>query len=360
MTTYVRYICDKCNREIETELDPLRPSLDKCNITYRCEGKLKKIGEKKLRSELVPLPQAGVDSWRQRGSESVAVLAKSDPQWITFLTSDNYITVALKQLTATLGDRLTLQLNMLSNSVRPFVEYTYSLAPGAKIITGLDINSKNLRFSVNDEVHVYLNGVKQYSLDPTDSSNNPLLGSYTKDLASFSVKFANALIDASTVKIVVYGVLSHVTYDLIAEHNVNTQSNWGNVQKCTINNEDYYLYHANVYNLPINYYFSVSSLKAGNTVLDLSSANLLLSSRPFTTLDRVYNAVLPLSTASQFNKSLVNEIIDFRIKDDAFLDIYPFISITRFDNYPDVINSVTGFSLSQSKITSNTTNGPAV
>lgn len=361
MTTYIRYQCDACHREIESELDPIRPSLNKCNITYKCEGKLVKIGEKKLRSELVPLPQAGVDNWRQRGTELISREKIAEPVWVTALSSENYISVAVKRTGAAPGitHQIHILLNLLSNSVRPFVEYTYTLAPLTKIVTGLDANSKNLRFTVDDEVFVYVNGVKQYSLDP-DTSYHATLGTYNKDFDSNSIKFKNALVDSSTVKVVVYGVLSHVTYDLTAVHDVNLLSTWGNIKTVSFNETVYDVYQANVLNMPINYYFSLRSVMVGNATIPNDNVKLLMSERPFTALSRWYDKWLPFNDKIKFNKVMVDEIIDIKINADTLIDVFPLIRPTPYTGYPDTITGVAGFKVTQPTLSSINTNGPAV
>ena len=357
---YIRYKCDKCNREIEAELEPLRPTLDKCNITFRCEGKLKKIGEKKLRSELVPLPQAGLDSWRQRGT-TVTDLSTTTDVWVTALSLANTLTFAIKQSAHASGD-VTLRLNMLSNSARPFTEYTYSAAPQTKIITGLDINSKNLRFTSDDEVYVYVNGVKQYSLDQDDTSYSVTLGTYTKDFSSYSIKFTSALTDSSTVKVVVYGVLTNVTYDIVGKHE-STSSSWGNVETVKIADEIYDVYNANCYELPVNFYFSVNSLfDSSSSNIALTNAVLLLSVRPFTQLDRNYGHVVLLSNADlRLNKLVSDNISDVRINSSLISNLYPPITVVRYDgSLSDTISSSTGFDIAQDIVKSKLVIGPIV
>lgn len=362
MTTYIHYKCDTCHREIETELDPFRPDLNKCNITYRCEGKLSKTGETRLRSELVPLPQAGLDNWRKRGVEAIAELVEAAPVWVTALSSDNYIAIAVKRVgpPPAINHQLHIILNMLSNSVRPFVEYTYTLAPLTKIVTGLDVNSKNLRFNANDQVFVYVNGVEQYSLDASDSNYHPTLGSYNKDFPSYSIKFKNALVDTSVVKVVVYGVLTHVTYDLTAVKDMNTFSVWGNVKTTVINNETYDVYHANIVNLPINYYFSIHQTLDGSSVIANDRIKLLMSIRPFTYLSRRYDKVLPFNDAIKFNKTLIDEIIDIQVSSDLLEDIYPLIHFERYSGFTDDITEITGYAGTQYSLSSTNINGPSV
>lgn len=356
MTTYIRFKCSICNREIESELDPLRPTLDKCNITYRCEGKLKKVGEKKLRSELVPLPQAGLDSWRQRGAAEVLPLVVKEPVWVTALTGDSCITLALRDDGVIPQPQdITLRLNLLSNSARPFIEYTYSSAALTKIVTGLDVNSKNLRFSNTDEVIVYLNGVRQYDVGPS--------ASYTLDYTSFAVKFNAPFFDASTVKVVVYSALTYTSYDLVAHHNSTTGA-WGGVKKLWIDDMRYSVYHANVDDLPVNFYFTVHSVLINNVATDLANVLALLALKPSTNLDRIYGKVLPLSVDVKLNKQMTGDVIDVSVKEDRLIDVYPAIKIVNHQSNMFVLDTTPvlapGYSLTQNVATSNVVIGPSL
>lgn len=351
MSNYILYKCDTCQREIETELDPLRPFIDRCNITFKCEGHLKKIGETAHRSELLPLPQAGLNSWRQRGNLAPTIVAATAPIPVTVNSGDNVITLAVN-IPPPYPASLTLNFNLLSNSARPFTEFTYNAPALSKIITGLDISSKNLRFTSVDDIVVYVNGVMQYDIGQ--------LATYTRDNATSSVKFNQPFLDNSTVKVVVYGQVTDSPYNLTASRGTLSTSCWGNVDTVQLGLATYAIYHINTSSLPINFYYTLAAVKDGVVVIPFSNTMLLLAKRPFRALDRLYHIVLPLGNAPKFNKQLVDKVIDFRVVSDKFADQYPPLIVNRYPGYMDDNSIAAGFALAQNSATSTYVIGPAV
>ena len=95
---YGKYSCDTCKREIEIAQDSLRPFLDKCNITYKCSGRLKLTGETSVRSQFKTPPAANIIDWVPRGTvtelvQQINVVQK--PPAISLLTSDSTMTIGL-------------------------------------------------------------------------------------------------------------------------------------------------------------------------------------------------------------------------------------------------------------------------
>ena len=140
-------------------------------------------------TNILPIPPVGSLNWKPRASKQVSGPAAVKPTFYDTSTGTKaQVILAVSDLstgfTPSPAATLTLQLVAKQQVSRPFQQYTYKRTVTVSTISGVEdgVSRKILRYSPQDEVQVYVNGVKfvngilpgQYQLyDGTNTSPVP-------------------------------------------------------------------------------------------------------------------------------------------------------------------------------------------
>lgn len=346
MKQYGVYRCDTCHREIEHEQDQLRPFLNKCNITYKCEGKLSLVDEKNIRSQFKTVTKANVVDWVPRGT--VTELKKQlndtiDAPDISLLTDKDILTLAIDS-SLPIPANLTVTFKVIADVSKQFVDFAYTLSGTqsmivndvlSTVVQGADSSPlrKILRFSPTDTVKVLVDGAEP-------------IGQYT--LGVNSIIFAPQLSKSTqTIKIVVYNQPPDTKTSINYTYG-NSVGAWGNIKEVTLGQKSYNVLNSSEINLlPANKHLVLDTIEVPNTGIDLKEyVIILLSSDPWTHVDRTQqNVVLPKSLGEL---SVTVDSMGHNIKilkSVGIVSLFPFITIkdnlqSRWEN--DKIPTITG------------------
>ena len=344
MYNYIVYKCDTCQREIEHEQDSLRPSINKCNITFRCEGKLIKIGEKNIRSKFKTPAESNVIDWVPRGT--VTELKKQSlleiaPPNISLLTGPQVLTIGLQD-SITQPTTLVFKFKVIADTSNEFVEFTYQVnsPPQVEISTGVyatiiqgpdsSTQHKILRYLAADKIKVYIDGVeKEEDVSFTINTNYPN-----------SVLLSEPLVGTKTIKIYVYKQIEQETVQInfiVGE----TTGSWGNIKQVNQNGIIYNLYNsAEIANLPANKYLLVDSIfDLANPTVDLKQyIVILLALDPWTHIDRQHESLLDPTILGQLGVYIETVGINLRVIESVGLkSLFPLLSIVGTQWSPDII-----------------------
>ena len=72
LNKFIIYKCDTCQRQSEVLINGHRPDPVRCNITYKCRGKLQRVGESSAKKFLFTPPVAGLQDYIPRGTVATA------------------------------------------------------------------------------------------------------------------------------------------------------------------------------------------------------------------------------------------------------------------------------------------------
>lgn len=165
MDTYITYKCDTCKRTTEIEVDPKRPIFTKCTITYKCLGKLQRVGEKNVRSQFAAAPINGLTNWKPRNFVSSVDAADLPVKFMSLKTGKSVMTIAASVDDSVASVMFTYNVEQKTNTA--FKHYMFKEFSGVTpVVTGADSSSQKniLRFNTNnsssDTVLVQLNGIK--------------------------------------------------------------------------------------------------------------------------------------------------------------------------------------------------------
>ena len=324
LNKFVIYECDSCKRKTEILIDGKRPDPVRCNITYKCRGKLHRVGESTSKKFLFTPPIAGLQDYLQRGTSLTAAVASEDEEDISLFTGggSGMLTMALPTRTElgtthtfevldasgstfvldTEPDSITLPTNVSANlilyKISPdllqFKRYTYLVSGYVQVIQGPDDspNKNNLKFTASNNVRVFINGVE------LDSNN------YDRSTADM-ITFTPAIYESNNVvDVIVYNNLSSSSNleSIKLQFNVlNTSVStelallcadaWGDTKGVTIEGKNRYLLHCtDLSELSPDFSYGVSSVEvtsaAETRVVKASEVYLLLGHSPFTTFDK--------------------------------------------------------------------------
>jgi len=194
-TKYIIYQCSTCQRQTEILLDARRPDPVRCNITLKCRGKLQKIGDRSNKEYLFTPLVDGLEDYVPRGTISnsiptpkvvnpitiftgsstgmlAAAVVRRDPSIngsnnVFYVTDATFQRFDLEQGAGQLpqASKLLLSVFEVTPELMAFNRYTFSdLKSGTQTVKGIDDSQEglNLRFTDNDQVAVYLNGISLF------------------------------------------------------------------------------------------------------------------------------------------------------------------------------------------------------
>lgn len=350
MYNYIVYKCDTCQREIEHEQDSLRPSINKCNITFRCEGKLIKIGEKNIRSKFKTPAESNVIDWVPRGTvtelKKRSLLGAAPPN-ISLLTGEQILTIGLQNsivppIANLHPPTLVFKFKVIADTSNEFIEFTYQVnsPPQVEISTGIyatviqgpdsSTQHKILRYLSSDKIKVYIDGVeKEEDVSFTININYPN-----------SVLLSEPLVGTKTIKIYVYKQIEQETVQINFTADETTGS-WGNIKQVNQNGSIYNLYHSpEIANLPANKYLLVDSIfDSAHPTVDLKQYIIvLLALDPWTHVDRQHESILDPTILGQLGVYIETKGINLRVMESVGLkSLFPLLSIVEPQWSPDII-----------------------
>lgn len=318
-----------------------------CTITKGCAGTLYKVGETATREQTAPVE--GLTDWFPRGQVSTSSPSFAvSPQASLSCSSTGALTLAIfspgthvlanPTINVVLKARLSADISS--------TEYEFIPATSTQIISGKDVNGKNLRFdqtAINEgRLSVVVNGVFRHA------SSDALGYSATPGVLTFNTP----LLAGSIVGVTVFGQAPTETVSLAFTLNnsvINSSSTgaWGNIRWIDEYDKTTGLLKSVVSSHPLWWLYtcnSIESLSAGaqvqlsgimdttnTTVLvpgtlgDFSVVRFLLAKPPYDSLDRYLNFYVDGQLlASDFSAtSEVTSMVELLVSASSVSDIYP-------------------------------------
>ena len=328
-TGYITYECDTCGRTIDVLQDNVRVFTNGCTITKHCQGKLRPINTKTIRSVLAASENSDLVNWsgnQEAPSSKVVELP------VSLNSAANVITVAIQEPSnvATIPSLFYLRFNV-NTTVNSYQEYIYSLNSFTEI-TGADDStiSKVLKFDPQDTVLVYINGAllsigTDYTLEYS-----------TLDGLGYGVLLTNEVYIQSNIRIVVFTPLpaqytNSIEFRIHGTFPISTA--WSNVKRVSINGLWYSLFSSDELSLlPLNTRLSLALDSNTFSFTTLPQMKILFANPNFTAIDRVLTSMITLSDVSTseiyFNLVLYGTSYELQTVKGALSSISP-ITIDR-------------------------------
>jgi hypothetical protein len=101
--TYISYQCTVCKRLKQLPNLTDRPDPLRCNITLKCRGMLKRVGSSYSLNSLTTPVIAGLEDYTPRTGPTLPIPAAVLPAQISMLTSNNFGSLTMSMLTATIN-----------------------------------------------------------------------------------------------------------------------------------------------------------------------------------------------------------------------------------------------------------------
>lgn len=284
---YILFQCDKCNRQIELQIDDNRIDPIRCIITYKCRGKLSRGSISHTKKFLVTPPVSGLQNYIQRGAVissapiinplpiasintggingagmiTMAVLKKTQ-----YISTHDYSVMGLNNqpilINTGVNNNIQLAQNVkmilnifpISSSILQSTTYTYLRSGDVHVLSGADNSPNNivLRFSNSNKIGVYVNGIEMNQ------------SSYILSITNQSITFTPSIYESNNViNVIVYNEISvnvskssiiSLVFDVldptinlpppnISDISYLNTSSWGNYASVDILNQTQYLMH---------------------------------------------------------------------------------------------------------------------
>lgn len=332
MKKYQRLKCTKCNRDIDKLVNITHYSPDRCTITQGCEGRLTPV-EYRSSAGIATSPEVGLTDWQPRGTTHTANPRLASPTLINLSTGSlSQIVVASTANTPT----ITIEFEGKADKPKAYRAYVFRREGPFSTIAGVEsgLEKKALRFTKDDMVEVFLNGVKQEpNTDYTIAD-----GSASSVAPPNTIVFKNVVDQPGVAQVDVIVSKEEVasSYYLVFKRNISDESrkNTGAFENIAsvsgmIHNPDwktYYLYTLDLEKIDIPL----------NTILvpKNSEAMLLLARRPYTQLDRYSTVVIPLQEMDieiEYLKYFaVDGVPTLQATQESILQIFPPLRFNKF------------------------------
>jgi hypothetical protein len=364
MKKYLRLSCSVCQRIIDTAVDDKRFTPDKCNITLHCEGRLSPV-EYRSSSNVSLIPEVGVTDWRPRSS----VLNPSATSEVILLDTScgsyQQLVLAVNAPNGSPGTSASLELvlNERDESPKASKQYVFRFDTSFSTVSGIEsgLDKKTLRFSSTDVVQVFLNGVKieQGSLSTNFTVYNGLASSAVPpNTIGFNTPVS--LPGINQVDVIVSQVSAGTQKTISFTRNVSDESrlgtgSWENIDYVQIHTgydwANFYLFTFDIKSsavLKLNSVLTVDSMRLNGVPLELPRGTLLLSRKPYSTLDRYTNLGVYLSKLTSANNFLKYHSKDsipvLELTSTTPEPIYPLMRVSKFNVEKTVKTSLPGVS----------------
>ena len=88
--------CDTCYRITERKIDPERPDINKCNITYKCRGSLQLVKKTEKQGTIQTDPIAGLKDWKSRFADDSQSSVTVTESKIDMLCGPSHMAIAVR------------------------------------------------------------------------------------------------------------------------------------------------------------------------------------------------------------------------------------------------------------------------
>ena len=352
MKKFINLKCTNCKRSIDKLVDITHFAPDQCTITLGCEGRLRPV-DYKSNASIVVAPEVGLTDWRPRTSKISSVVADAVPSLVNLETGAlKQIVIGVARTTAPLDTEvLTIPFTLKSDVPKDYRQYVYRKDGSFQTISGVEsgLAKKTLRYSTDDLVEVFLNGVKLEI--GTAADQYQLFGPSTSPAGPNSIFFNTAIDSASTtqVDVIVSKAETATIIHLAFNRNVLDESRVGTGAFENISFMDrlidstwvrYYLftYDLNDVDIPLN----------SIMIPDVQDSFFMLARSPYSQLDRYMDILAAfdgLSLERDYLKFFAeNSSTTLRIASTAVTTIFPPMRAGKFSTEVTIKTALAGVS----------------
>lgn len=356
MKKFVRYQCSVCGRETAKVDLTKHFVIDKCTITKNCSGTLQ-ILEYRNSVSMMPSFVAGIENWSARNvvddaTSSTTAFVKYSP----YSGSGKQVVFMVPTATVESYNSVNVEFTRKTASVVDFKKFTFTFDAPFITIAGRETSGfKTLSYTENDQIDVYLNGVK-LSVGTGELDYNTCFTSSSVPLNTIKFNTSVSRQVNNVVEIVIRQASQQESFSITCnriQFDKNTAKSWafGNVKSATLQRisavqyDLFLLDFSNIEHFIVDSEYCVS-LNVGN-----DAALILLASEPFSPVDRITSTGLIFSSAL-FNIDSLGEITVSAIQQD----LYPPLLIETFAQEDKIVSN--GIATSTA-ISSSTIIGPA-
>ena len=365
MKRYLRYSCSVCKRFADRLVDNVRALPDKCTITFKCEGRLFPV---QYRSDggITSAPEVGIVDWRSRGTAATNSIQEQVQTFLdtsTGRTQQLVLAVRLDSITGTTdGSTIKLKLNQRSDAPKNYKAYVYRMDTTFSTVSGVEagLEKKTLRYEATDTVEVFVNGVKQ-ELGVIGTGTYQIYNGVAQ-VPPNTVVFDSAisLPGMTQVDVIVSPATTTTQSELTFNRNIDDESrlttgSWENVDyvECFdgTNWRKWYLFTLDLgeaTELVLNTIMTSAASATINGSFNVPATNmmLMLARKPYSTLDRYTNLVVPLTTLTferDFLKYFaVNGKSVLYVTETAKETIYPPLRVVKFNTEKTIQTALDG------------------
>ena len=352
--SFILYKCDTCNRTTEIKSDGIRPDPTRCNITYKCRGKLQRVGQSSIKKFLFTPPVEGLQDYIPRGSKTASVIETSEDSRVSIFSGGNgsLAIAALKfasgiysvisktgsEIQIPIEDlsdiKLKLTLFKISPSLLEYKKYTYHVAGNLQVVQGMDdsADSKNLRFTSSNEIRVFVNGIEMSSTS-YDRSVNDIITFTPAIFETNNVVDILVYTDISAVASVSEKVdveFRHLTPTVDEDRSFLINNCWGDVRRISVYGDEKALLfctNTSVFVKDFRYGFHSASLSLSGVNYQLSTSELLflIGKPPYTAYDRELYAYLNCEkledTILEYSQDINTGLIELSVSESDITQI---------------------------------------
>lgn len=289
------YQCDECTRKIRVPTN--REGLDvlnRCNITYNCQGRLHKLtlAQDINNTPAFPPEVPGIQDWFQR---KVLYTHNQPVQSATWLIEHD---LANKPV-------LHVYVNRVVNGVETLV----STEP--KTVTTIDLNNTQLTFEVAESGLVQCVALSSQNATNPGATDSPVASTAAVQITSDTGELTIAtLVSAPLIGVTLQYITSSTNVDVAIEYtgvdNVpSVQSPWVGASTALINGKKYTIRSFNLTETPLApAYFAAGQVPNGSAFLfsivggaapAVNQCLILLGKAPYASVDRVYDQYIDVS-----------------------------------------------------------------
>ncbi len=381
MKNYLRYSCSVCKRTTDKIVDTTHFMPDKCTISYKCSGRLLPIAYKSS-GAIISTPEVGITDWRPRGSPIDNASKQQSVSLIdTACGSSGQIVLAVKATSSPpIWSTVKIKLEQQSDTPKNYKQYVFRSESQISTVSGVEsgLEKKVLRYGLSDIVEVYLNGVKLsqglgedefqiYTETPNVSGDGTIVAAVPPNTVKLNKNYSSNVTSGLTQVDVIVSASAQISYvDLVFGRNKEDESRkntgvWENVDSISMYNgttwQNWYLFTldlADATQLTLNTILTATQdVKLIGTTqasisLPLSSVNILLARKPYSTLDRYTNAAAPLEMFYNENNYFKyvadsNKLV-FYITEPSVKAIYPPARTNKFSVEQTIKTPIAGVS----------------
>ena len=283
MNKFSRYKCDTCNKETDVENDIKRVFIDKCNLTVGCKGRLRLVGGKNVKENILNVSLPSQSEEINTGEEADAVIG----EYVSLTSaSENTVYLAVKKGSEVYPQNSPLILTMreIVKTDQAFKEFQFNVPVPASAISGKDSSAdkKVLTFSQTDVIEVFVNG----------EVISPSMNKKKNNIIKFNETVVYTTFNSSSlfVRVLVYAKEPEATKEVSFARlfqNLGTGA-WANANEVSFGGDTYEVYVcADLSGISLNSRLTASSATRNGAVVANDRIVFLLAQAPFGVSERV-------------------------------------------------------------------------